>query len=246
MDGLFGGGKTTDIGITYTAQFCNTGGWHTGYHVHLVYWQDNVADGDKIPGQGSVGFIDLRNPVGWNSSAGMPYIDIGPYNNTDNYGAIVFVQLMGVDLYGPVAAIWIINSLHGNWSSLMLNRQALLTGDALYPSIALHYEAGMIDPPHQASVTYFQQSAAQSNQWNPWVFDIDLDTHFTVLNRDRQILGGVAITGIYNSDQIPFTNPGAASAIGVTGNNSYWATWSLSWLMEPPPTTVQAAFGNPQ
>jgi len=171
----------------------------------------------------------------------MPYIDIGPYNNTQNYGAIVYVQLVGVDYYGPVAEVWIIDSVHCAWTSLMSGSQTYF--DGLYPSIGLHYESQ--NPPHWASVTYFRQSGAQSNTYVPWVLDVDLDTD-GILAMHEWFISGSQIAGIYNSDQIPFTNPGAASAIAMTtSDSSYWAAWSTSWLMEPAPTTVMAAWGNP-
>jgi hypothetical protein len=253
MDGLFGVNDLTCIGITYAAQFCNN---HTGYHVHVIYWGNTEPDEDKVPpGNGRVGFLDLRNWAGRNgqgtpgspqadtyyNSAGMPYVDIGPYNNTQNYGAIVYVQLVGVDYYGPVAEVWIIDSVHCAWTSLMSGSQTYF--DGLYPSIGLHYESQ--NPPHWASVTYFRQSGAQSNTYVPWVLDVDLDTD-GILAMHEWFISGSQIAGIYNSDQIPFTNPGAASAIAMTtSDNSYWAAWSTSWLMEPAPTTVMAAWGNP-
>jgi hypothetical protein len=122
----------------------------------------------------------LRNPVGesgegtyenpdystWYNDAGLPHIDIGPYPNEHNYGAVVFVQVVDHDLYGPVAEVWAVNSLNGTFRTITGQDIFEDWGDALYPSIALQFE-DVPYAPHEAYVTCFTQSPANTATYHP-------------------------------------------------------------------------------
>jgi hypothetical protein len=129
----------------------------------------------------------------------------------------------------------------------------------LYPSIAIHYEAGASPFTHRASVTYFRQDIDQPDAWYPWVVQLGLDPYEDpiphpilderVVNlptdpNEPPYLEVPPIDGIYNTDQIPFVYPGAATAISATEGSFYWAAWCDAMHMEPAPNAVYAAWGR--
>jgi len=259
IDGVFGQPDQKTVGIVYTAQYCaDWGNPHLGYHVHLFFWNaDQVGNGDKLANGVNIIKRCLRNPVGddpnnpgdyydpvastWWNNAGMPYIDIGPDTNEDNYGSVVFVQIVGTDNYGPIAEVWEVNSLNPIFASISGVDPQWGMDDGLYPSIGLHYESGFTTP-HWASLTYLRQEANGSS-CQPWVCNIHLDNHSILPNTSDSVPGGISV-GLFNSDQLPFMNPGVASSISVTNvRNNYWAAWCDRLEIAYQPSEVWAAYG---
>jgi len=255
---IFGPGVTKlGLGIAYMSQF------HQGtFHVHVFYWSlEDESDGPKYPEyteplRNTVRWLCLRNPRYGYQYAGMPYLDIAPSNSSDNYGSIVFAQVVGSDLYANSLEIWEINSLRGCWHRVTTDQQDF--ADGLYPSIAIHYGGGGGDWHYRASVTYFRQDRSQPDEWYPWVVQLGMDPYYDCPEENdplpdysQAILYEVfiqpvelPISGIYNTDQVPFIYPGAASAICTQGSNYYWAAWSGSMHMEPAVNSVYAAWGR--
>jgi len=239
------------VGIVYVAQNQDS---HHGYHLNLMWWSTDEFIGHKIANESDlVGFANLRNFVGvsgegtpenpdpstyWRD-AGMASIDIAPYNNDNHRGAIVMTQIVGADLFGPVAEIWQINSIADDgYDWVSLSQQFDDTEDGLWPSIAINHSE-VLDISF-ASITYYGQIDPNSNRYAPTVLHVNLNDNDVIRTSNANGL----IIGDFNISQFPFTHCGAASSIAVAGTDKYWAAWTSGWELESQPFVVQAQWGN--
>jgi hypothetical protein len=126
--------------------------------------------------------------------------------------------------------------------------------DTLYPSIAINRQDSMPSNIY-ASLAFMGQDidVDLSDNWHPRVASMKIYDYQDPGNPDAVgiLWNGPAdiggnndlIIGNYNLSDIPFQNPGVASAIMTTNGDMYWAAWNDRFEMEPPPSEVWASWG---
>ena len=234
--------------IAYTSQF-HAG--HTGYHVCVTAWTvtDLLGDRDRNT------LISLQNPNNMYRDAGLPCLDIAPDWNGDHVAVLSYTQVTGSDGFGPTTDTFVVRFL-GNIADLNLHIPVVDTGDpdfadTLYSSIAVNMQVSSGTDIY-ASLAFMGQDTDVdfTDNWHPRV------ALMMIRNVQEPLQVGVTwsdwadqvpiytILGNYNLSDIPFQNPGVATAIVTYNGDFYWASWNDRIEMEPPPTEVLASWGD--
>jgi hypothetical protein len=240
------------VAIGYTAQFDN----QMGYHVNITAWPYDPAwpDIDRVT------TYRMRNPQYMYKDAGLPCVDIAPDANMEHVGAIIYTQVTGSDSYGAKTESFVVRFLGAvadlNQHIRVKNSDILDPDfiDTLYPSIAINRQDSMPSNIY-ASLAFMGQDidVDLSDNWHPRVASMKIYDYQDPGNPDAVgiLWNGPAdiggnndlIIGNYNLSDIPFQNPGVASAIMTTNGDMYWAAWNDRFEMEPPPSEVWASWG---
>ena len=231
------------VAVAYTSQYKIPGPGpgtapHYGFHVCATSWPSSAA-----PRSWPTAY-DLMN---WDYAyldAGLPSLDISPNvlePEYDNVAALVYTQVTGSDGYGPITWTFIVRFMGTLSAHVRVNENEELNeyDDALYPSVAINSQTG---DPVFASVTHLAQTH-QTDTLRPWAARMQINVDPPVPAWRDWVDQNALILGNYNISDIPFVDPGVASAIVTNAGNNYWAAWCNRTEMEPPPTAVYATRG---
>jgi hypothetical protein len=160
--------------------------------------------------------------------------------------ALVYTQVTGSDGYGPITWTFIVRFMGTLSAHVLIDEHPDPPeeyDDALYPCVAINSQS---EVPVFASVTHLAQTH-QSDTLRPWAARIQINdpSPENIVWRGWVGLGDYQnLYGNYNISDIPFVDPGVASAIVTNDWNNFWAAWCNRTEMEPPPTAVYATRGR--
>jgi len=230
------------VAVTYTSQYQ---GGHMGYHVCAAGWDTGQIDMDQY----SISIMNPLPPYEF-KDAGLSQVDIAPKANSLHFATCTYTQVTGDDWYGPITGVAVVNYFGYISGHLVLDisdappddpEHPLYRADSLYSSIAINNSTVS---PIFASISCLGQEP-ESETLHPVWAKVRLDPgHLSVDSFDWVDTILPIVSGNYNISDIPYQNPGVASAIVLWGaNQMYWAAWADRIEMEPPPQAIYGAYG---
>ncbi len=173
-------------------------------------------------------------------NAGLPQCEVAPNSDTENWGAITFVQEVYNDPehheLGTHYEVFVTDSISNAFTPV---HESSNEPRGILPSIAIH----PFDTEHYASISYFEQI-------DDWTYSV-MACLYEPENEPDPIATnylplGMELTSPWLPSDVFFMNPGMTTDIAVLSpiNPNYWAVWCGTLDPDSCPTTVYGNYGR--
>ena len=214
-----------NVVVVYTAQNCG----NYNFHTHINAWPAG-SNGSHASDQ------CIIDPDWDDRMAGLPCVDISPEANGHPIVAVAFIQNRPPPGIATHFGITLWNS-HNEQFTHVSTEASYGIGQAVFPSVAVHYHENTLPVNQRVSVSYFM-----SNQYGAWVPQAKWVRIGGSMGQlvDIDPFGQGEWPEIYSNVQYAY---GLNTALTVFDDQSYWVAWSDRAGYGGRPVRVKATYG---